>query len=68
VTDLDTIDMTPLVSWLRDVPSQTYTGLQWYMTSYLEVLTVVSPPENRALGKTRRYVPNVMVPEAARPG
>jgi hypothetical protein len=29
-----------------------YTGLQWYTASSLEVITVASPPENRANGKS----------------
>jgi hypothetical protein len=70
VADLDAIDMIPLMSWLPDVLSQMYTGLQWYMKSCLEVMTMASPPapKNRALGKTRHYILNIMVPKAARPG
>ena len=62
------MDTTPLLSLLPDVPSQTYTGLQQYTASFLEVIAVASPPENGASGKTLHYVPDIMVPEAARPG
>jgi hypothetical protein len=38
------IDRGPLVSWLPDVLSQMYTGLQQYMKSCLEVMIMASPP------------------------
>jgi hypothetical protein len=67
VADLDAIDMGPLVRWLPDVPSRTYTGLQRYTKSCLEVMTMASPLK-KGLGMTRCYIPNVIVPEAARLG
>ena len=49
VPDWDAIDMVPLVSWLPDVPSQTYTGvgLQPGTISCLIVLTVSLPHVQR---------------------
>jgi hypothetical protein len=38
----------PLVSWLPDVLSRTYTRLQRYTKSCLEVMTMASAPENGA--------------------
>jgi hypothetical protein len=66
VADFDAVDTGPLMSWLPGVPSQTYTGLEQYMKSCLEVMTMASP-ENRDSGKAR-YILNVMVPKATRLG
>jgi hypothetical protein len=41
---LDAIDTSPLVSWLPDVPSQTYAGFQRYTKSCVVVMTMASPP------------------------
>jgi hypothetical protein len=43
VAAVDAIDTGPLMSWLPDVPSQTYTGLQRYMKSCREVMTMDTP-------------------------
>jgi hypothetical protein len=43
MVELEAIDTTPLISWLPYVLSQTYTGLQRYMKTCLEVMTVASP-------------------------
>jgi hypothetical protein len=44
VAELEAIDTGSIMSWLPDVLSQTYTELQWYMKSCLEVMTMASPP------------------------
>ena len=69
--DLHGIGTVPLVSWLPDVPSKMYTGLQPGTKSCLIVLIVSlrSLPMCSGFGyMTRCYVPNVTVPEAARLG
>jgi hypothetical protein len=43
MVELEAIDTAPLISWLPYVLSQTYTGLQRYMKTCLEVMTVASP-------------------------
>jgi hypothetical protein len=52
VAGLDVIDTGALVSWLLDVLSQTYTRLQCYRKSCLDVMTIASPSENRGSGMT----------------
>jgi hypothetical protein len=41
---LDAIHMGPLMSYLSNVLSQTYNGLQRYTKTCLEVMTMASPP------------------------
>jgi hypothetical protein len=44
VAELEATDTGPLVSWLPDVPSQSYIRLQRYTKGCLEVMTMASPP------------------------